>query len=190
VEKKTVYVETSIASYLTARPTNELLAAAWQKATIDWLDAQSGRFCLFPVDRRHQVPSSPSVYSRFRGRPGGLRGYTSSIVMEEAARGHQEAASRRLEALFGIPLLAITEAVVVLSKALIQEGALPSKALDDSLHIAVAAVHGIDYLLTWNCSHIANAEIKSVIRKVCASHSYISPEICTPHELMGVDDND
>lgn len=88
-----------------------------------------------------------------------------------------------------IQLLAITQAVVTLSKALLQEGALPKKALDDSLHIAIAAVHDVDYLLTWNCRHIDNAEMKPVVRKVCAANGYVCPEICTPQELMGVDEN-
>ena len=88
-----------------------------------------------------------------------------------------------------MPLLPITEAVVVLSKALLQGGALPAKALDDSLHIAISAVHGVDYLLTWNCRHLDNAETKPIIRSVCAIHGYTSPEICTPQELMGVFDD-
>ncbi|WP_035259001.1 type II toxin-antitoxin system VapC family toxin [Desulfatirhabdium butyrativorans] len=161
MEKKTVYIETSIVSYLTARPTNDLLAAACQKITSDWWDTQRSRFSL----------------------------YTSSLVTEEAARGNPDAASRRLNALSDIQLLAITEAVVALSKALLQEGALPKKALDDSLHIAIAAVHGVDYLLTWNCRHIDNAEMKPVVRKVCTANGYVCPEICTPQELMGVDEN-
>jgi hypothetical protein len=159
--KKTVYIETSIVSYLTARPTNDLLAAAWQKITSDWWNSQRRRFNL----------------------------YTSSLVIEEAARGNPDAASRRLKALSDFQLLAITEAVVALSKALLQEGALPIKALDDSLHIAIAAVHGVDYLLTWNCRHIDNAEMKPVVRKVCTAHGYVCPEICTPQELMGVEES-
>lgn len=162
MERKLVYIETSIVSYLTARPTNDLLAAAWQKATIDWWDTQRSRFDL----------------------------YTSSVVSEEAGRGSAEAAARRLQALSGIPLLAITDEVVALSKALIDRGALPTKAIGDSLHIAVSAVHAIDYLLTWNCRHIDNAEMKPVVRSVCAEHGYASPEICTPQELMGADNDD
>jgi len=161
MDKKTVYIETSIVSYLTARPTSNLLVAAWQKTTVDWWDTQRNRFDL----------------------------YTSNVTIEEAGRGNPEAAARRLEALAGIPLLPITEAVVVLSKALLQGGALPAKALDDSLHIAISAVHGVDYLLTWNCRHLDNAETKPIIRSVCAIHGYISPEICTPQELMGVFDD-
>ena len=158
MNKKAVYIETSIASYLTARPTSDLLAAAWQKATIDWWDTQRNRFDL----------------------------YTSDVVTEEAGKGNPEAATRRLEALSGIPMLALTEDVVTLSKMLIQEKALPAKALDDSLHIAVSAVHSVHYLLTWNCRHIDNAETKPIIRNVCTIHGYTSPEICTPQELMGV----
>ena len=158
LEKKTVYIETSIVSYLTARPTNDLLAAAWQKITVDWWDTRRLRFDL----------------------------YASDVTIEEAGMGNPEAAMRRIEALSGIPILPITEAVVELSKALHQGSALPAKALDDSLHIAVSAVHGVDYLLTWNFRHIDNAENKPVIRSVCDVYGYASPEICTPQELMGV----
>ena len=157
MDKKTVYIETSIVSYLTARPTSDLLAAAWQKTTVDWWDTQRNRFDL----------------------------YTSDVTVEEAGRGNLEAAAQRLEALSGIPILPITEAVVALSKELLQGKALPSKALDDSLHMAISAVHGVDYLLTWNFRHLDNAETKPIIRSVCSIHGYTSPEICTPQELIG-----
>ncbi len=77
-----------------------------------------------------------------------------------------------------------------LSKALIQEGGLPAKALDDALHIALSAVHGMDYLLTWNCRHIDNAEKKPIIRIICQVHGFTCPEIATPIELMGVNEDD
>ncbi len=161
MDKKIVYIETSIVSYLTARPSSDLLAAAWQKVTIDWWDTQRDRFDLFASD----------------------------IVIEEAGRGDDLAATRRLEALAGIPLLAITDEVLALSEALIEEGALPKEAVGDSLHIAISAVHGVDYLLTWNYRHIDNAERKPIIRKVCLANGYGYPEICTPQELMGVYEN-
>ena len=162
MDKKAVYIETSIVSYLTARPSSNLLAAAWQKATVDWWDTQRGRFDL----------------------------YVSATVIEEANRGNSQAAARRLKALADIPLLPITEAVVALAKSLIRGGGVPEKALDDALHIAVSAVHGIDYLLTWNCRHIDNAETKPLIRRICAAEGHPCPEICTPQELMGVFTND
>ena len=158
MDRKRVYIETSIVSYLTARPTSDLLAAAWQKATMDWWDTQSGRFDL----------------------------YTSDVTMEEAGRGDSGAAARRLQALSDIPLLELTDSVAALAKALLQGNALPSPALDDALHVAACAAHGIDYLLTWNFRHLDNAETKPVIRSVCATHGYSAPEICTPQELMGV----
>lgn len=159
--KRTVYIETSIVSYLTARPTNDLLVAAWQKTTTDWWDIQKPRFDL----------------------------YTSDITLEEAGRGDAEAASRRLEPLSGIPVLPITEAVVALSKELLYKKALPEKALDDALHIAVSSVHGVDYLLTWNFRHLDNAETKPIVRSICTLNGCASPEICTPQELMGVFDD-
>ncbi|MGA7878030.1 MAG: hypothetical protein WCA08_20395 [Desulfoferrobacter sp.] len=88
-----------------------------------------------------------------------------------------------------IPLIEITDEVVALSEALINAKALPQKAIGDSLHIALSAVHGLDYLLTWNYRHIDNAETKPIVRAVCLAEGYAYPEICTPQELMGVDEN-
>lgn len=161
MEKKTVYIETSVVSYLTARPTRDLVAAASQKLTVDWWEMQRNRFDL----------------------------YTSDVTLEEARKGNPGAAALRIEALSGIPILPATQAVIRLSKLLLQERALPPKALNDAIHIAVSAVHGIHYLLTWNYRHIDNAETKPVIRYVCATHGYDSPEICTPQELIGVFDD-
>ena len=110
--------------------------------------------------------------------------------MEEAQRGDARAAARRLEAMEGIARLPITDAAVRLAKALIDRGGVPRKALDDALHIAIAAVHGVDYLLTWNCRHIDNAETKPLIRRICADQDHACPEICTPQELMGVSTDD
>lgn len=157
-----IYIETSIVSYLTARPSNNLIAAAWQKETIDWWETQKDRFEL----------------------------YISEIVIEEASRGDDAAASRRLSALEDIEVLQLNEAAIKLSKALIIEGGIPKKALDDALHVAISAVQGIDFLLTWNCRHIDNAEMKPKIREIIEKHGYRCPEIATPIELMGVEKDD
>lgn len=161
MDRKTAYIETSIISYLTARPSSDLLAAAWQKVTIDWWDTQRHRFDLFASD----------------------------LVIEEAGRGDDIAVARRLGALAGIPLLAITDEVVAFSEVLIEARAFPQKAIGDSLHVSLSAVHGIDYLLTWNYRHIDNAETKPIIRRACSVRGYGYPEICTPQELMGVFEN-
>ena len=160
--KKSVYIETSIASYLTARPSAALLTAAWQSLTSDWWETRRQLFDLF----------------------------TSDLVLVEAAKGDPGAAARRMTALSDITRLAMTDEVAELSSVLLEGGALPSAAADDATHIAVAAVHRIDYLLTWNCRHIDNAETKPLIRSLCAAHGFVCPEICTPQELMGLATDD
>ncbi len=157
---KTVYIETTIVSYLTARPARDLLAAAWQTATSRWWEARRLQFELF----------------------------TSQLVLDEASEGHPDAAHRRLQVLAGLARLPMPDPVVDLATALLTDGALPNRATDDALHLAVCAYHGVDYLLTWNCRHLDNAEMKPLMRSVCALHGYTCPEICTPLELMGEDD--
>ena len=157
MRRSTVCVETSVVSYLTARPTGDLLAAAWQKITVDWWETRRSRFDL----------------------------HASDVTIEEAAeeiRRHRRGVSTRWT---GIPVLPITEAVIELSRALVGEGALPAKALNDALHVAVSAVHGVDCLLTWNFRPLDNAEVRPVIRSVCARHGHAGLEIRTPRELMG-----
>ena len=156
MDRKTVYIETSVVSYLTARPSGDLLAAAWQKVTVDWWETQRGRFDLF----------------------------TSNTTVEEAGKGDPVAITRRLDVLAGISKLSTTMVAIALSKELLRQGAIPSVAENDVAHVAVSAVHGIDYLLTWNCHHLDNAEIKPFVREICALHGWKSPEICTPRELM------
>ncbi len=156
---QTVYIETSVVSYLTALPARDLLAAAWQNATSRWWETQRQRFELF----------------------------TSQLVIDEARKGHPDAAQRRLAVLETIAHIPMPDPVTDLAISLLTEGALPEKATDDALHVAVSAYHGIDYLLTWNCRHIDNAEMKPLMRSVCAVHGYSCPEICTPMELMGED---
>jgi hypothetical protein len=94
-------------------------------------------------------------------------------------------ARRRLALMGGLPVLAATADAIDLSRTLIARGAIPKKAEIDALHIAIAVVHGIEYLLTWNCTHIANARMRSNIETVCRVESYEPPVLCTPEELMG-----
>ena len=110
----------------------------------------------------------------------------SEAVIEEAAAGDAKAAKRRLDVLQGIPELRITDEVLELAKALIEGGQLPQKASLDALHIAIATVNGMDYLLTWNCRHIANATLQKSIRRICEDSGYAMPVLCTPNELTEV----
>lgn len=154
---KKVYIETTIISYLTARPSKNILATAWQELTKEWWTHRRTYFDLF----------------------------TSELVLAEAYKGDAEAAQRRLNHLEDIPIIATTDSAIEFARRLINEGPLPEKAIDDALHIALSAVHRIDYLMTWNFKHIDNAEMKPSIRELCILHGYHYPEICTPQELMG-----
>jgi predicted nucleic acid-binding protein len=160
--KKSVYIETSIPSYLTARPSRDVRAAAWQQITTQWWDEVRNQYELF----------------------------TSALVIAEASEGHTEAAARRLQALEGIAELLIDEEITSFAEKLIAEGGIPEVAKADALHVAIAAVHSVDYLLTWNCRHIDNATRKPIIRTICISAGYSYPEICTPMELLTEDSND
>ncbi|MCC6486580.1 MAG: type II toxin-antitoxin system VapC family toxin [Candidatus Hydrogenedentes bacterium] len=154
--KPRVYVETSIVSYLTARPCNDLRVAANQSTTIEWWERHRLRYDL----------------------------YVSEFVIAEAGLGDGEAAAKRLSIVTSVPALEVTEEVRVLGKLLVSEGPIPVKAEIDAYHIAVAAINGMDYLLTWNCTHIANAAIRSRIEETCRRHGIEPPIICTPLELF------
>ena len=104
--------------------------------------------------------------------------------MTEAGRGNSEAAARRLEALRDIPNLQFGREVAALSRALIRGGTLPVKARLDAAHVAVAAVNGIDFILTWNLRHLANAALRGKIEQACRKVGFVPPIICTPEELM------
>lgn len=115
--------------------------------------------------------------------------FTSEIVVAEAAEGNPSAAERRLAALREIHELPVDGEVESLAAKLIAEGGFPKKAEIDALHVALAAVHSVDFLLTWNCRHINNADTKPLIRSICAIAGYKCPEICTPQELLPEEDD-
>jgi predicted nucleic acid-binding protein len=154
--KPTLYLETTIPSYLTAWPTRDLIVAGHQQITKEWW-----------VTRRE-----------------GFEIRVSQFVLDEAGRGDPAMARERLEALQPFPLLDITNEVVELSDALLASHAIPAKAAADAAHVAVCAVHGIEYLMTWNCAHLANGLIVRSLRRVCEAHGFECPEIRTPEELM------
>lgn len=154
--KSTLYIETTIASYLTARPTRDLITTARQQITVGWWTARLADFdCAI-----------------------------SQIVLDEAGRGDKIAATRRLAALRPFRLLEVNDEVSRLAERLIEEEALPANAVDDAGHVAVCAVHGVKFLLTWNFRHLANAEKLDHIRQVCLLAGFFPSTICTPEELM------
>ena len=151
-----VYIETTVVSYLTARANRDVVIAGHQQITHEWWDTrrQSYELCV------------------------------SQLVRNEAGAGDTQSAQERLEVLRTMTLLETSDQALELAKELIQAGALPAKAADDALHIAVAAMNGIPYLLTWNCRHLANATMRPVIENVCAAKGVKAPIICTPEELL------
>ena len=111
--------------------------------------------------------------------------YTSQLVIHEASRGDPEAAGKRLNVLQNINLLELNTEIQELTAQLLLKRVVPKKAYDDAIHISTAIVYGIDYLLTWNCKHIANAEIQKAIAKISLQEGYEMPIFCTPESLMG-----
>jgi len=155
--RQTVYLETTIFSFLTARPSRSVLSAAWQTLTVEWWETRRGAFDLF----------------------------ISELVREEAGRGDVDAAARRAAAMNDIPLLAMTPDVTSVASKLVESELIPSTVSDDAVHLALCSVHSIDYLLTWNCRHLDNASVKPRVRALLLSLGLHVPEICTPQELLG-----
>jgi hypothetical protein len=155
--KLKVYIETSIVSYLTAHLSRDLIIAAHQQITLDWWENRRSDFELF----------------------------ISQAVVQESSVGDSDMAQKRLAVLSTIPLLELKEDAIYLAQELVNNGPLPKKASIDALHISMASVHGMDYLLTWNCKHIANAAMRNAVVAICRSNGFEPPVICTPEELMG-----
>ena len=153
--KPRVYVETSVFSYLTARPTRDVVAAARQTLTREWWADAADRYELL----------------------------VSQLVRSEAASGDVEAAESRLQVIDGLASIEVSDAAEALAQALVGGGAVPQVAESDAVHVALAVVAEVDYLLTWNFRHIANAHLQSKIETVCEANGYNPVTICTPETL-------
>ena len=158
--KPTVYLETTLIGHLVGRVHPDTVIAARQTVTHEWWDHSASGFQLV----------------------------ASQLVAEECAAGDPDAAHERLAVLDEIEFLEITEASRQLAKNLTASGAIPPTEPRDALHISIAATNGIQYLLTWNFKHIANAIMRERIERVCRDSGFEPPVICTPDELSGDDD--
>ena len=154
--KPKLYLESTIPSYLVARPSRDVILAGQQKCTRDWWSKRAGSFEIF----------------------------VSEVVVQEVASGEPAMAARRMTLIKPFAQLESNSAVKELTRALVHGGPLPEKAARDAAHIALAAVHGMHFLLTWNCTHIANAMMFAKMREICAAHGFDCPVICTPDELL------
>lgn len=156
--KPSVYIETTIPSFLTGRRSVNLIVAGKQEVTLQWWET---RRCHYDL-------------------------HISQFVIDEASEGDSGAAQRRLEMLTGIKMLEADIETLALTKRILGAGIIPAKAATDAAHIAIASRYGIEFLMTWNCTHIANAEILSRINFVVSEAGFYLPTICTPDELFGV----
>ena len=155
--KPKAYMETTIPSYLTSRPSRDLIIAGHQQITREWWEKRRDAFDI----------------------------YISQFVVDEARAGDPGAARERLKAIEGLPLLDITPEVEILAVGILASELIPKRAATDAAHIAIAAVHSMDFLITWNCVHLANAIIARAVASVCRRHSFECPVICTLEELSG-----
>ena len=153
---KSVYIESSVISYITARPSRDVVTSARQTISIEWWDGYRDSFEVF----------------------------VSELVLEEIGSGDSRAASNRLVIVEDIPVLVITTNAVALAKSLIAENAIPASSMEDALHISIAAVQSIDFLLTWNFKHINNANTRNKITQVINLSGFNSPILCSPEELI------
>jgi len=154
--KKSIYIETSVVSYLTSRGSRDLVISAHQEETRElW----------------------PRLLSEFES-------FVSALVYEEAKAGNPEAARRRLDAIKPLPFIQSSDVVEQLANSLVEEGAIPEKCPEDAMHIALAAINGIDLIVTWNFSHINNPFKRVHIRKIVEREGYVCPEICSPCDLL------
>lgn len=156
--KPTVYIETTIPSYLVARPSKLPRLEADQATTRQWWNQHAGDFEMF----------------------------VSDVVIREVRRGDAAMAGDRLAKVQGLPVLTLNEAAESLANLLLEK-VIPVQAIDDAAHIAVAAVNGMDFLLTWNCRHINNRYTIRRIEKCCADAGFACPVIATPAELMSIE---
>ena len=155
--KPKVYLETSIISYLTAFPSNDVITAGHQLATLDWWENHRRKFEIV----------------------------ASELVVQEASLGNAQMASKRLAVLNDIEILDVTDEARDLAKILLIKKAVPEKAAADALHIAVVAVEKIEFLATWNFKHIANAKMQVKIEQAIRAEGYEPSHICTLEELSG-----
>lgn len=154
--KRRVYIETSVVSYLASRPSRDLVVAGRQQLTHTWWEVRRPAFDLV----------------------------ISQVVLDEVRAGDPNAAQRRLAFMADLPLLDVTTATAELAATLIERVPLPTHAAADAAHMAVAAFHGVDFLMTWNVAHIANATLRRRVEDICREQGYGAPILCTPDELM------
>jgi hypothetical protein len=157
--KKRVYIETTVVSYFTARPSRDLMVAGHQEVT-------------------HELwPKLVEYYDS----------YISELVYQEVGKGDPEQAQMRVAAITSFSIIGIDDETRILAEKIIEGGGIPKEYPEDALHIAVAAANGIDVLITWNFTHLNNPFTRMMIRHIIENEGFVCPEICSPEELLEAD---
>ena len=156
--KPTVYIETAIVSYLTARPSRDLIVAAHQQITVNWWE--------------NILPQ--------------VQGFISPFVIDEISKGDRDAAQKRIEAIANLQFLQSNDEISELAKKSLTALQITDKAKLDAFHLAIAAWHRMDYLVSWNCKHIVSARVRRIITEINGSEAIHTPVICTPETLMEI----
>lgn len=154
--KQRVYIETTVVSYLVSRPSRDLMIAGHQEAT------------------RELWPKLGTDYEP----------YVSALVFQEAGRGNAEQAEKRLAAIKPFKMLDVDDEAKLLAKKIVAGKGMPEKYPEDALHVAIAVVNGISIIVTWNFAHLSNPFTRMMVRQIVENEGYISPEICSPEELL------
>lgn len=157
--KPTVYLETTIVSYLTSRPSRDIIILAHQERTRQWWQEERNRY----------------------------RVVVSGFVAEEARRGDPEAAAERMRVLRDLAALEVTDEMFALGTQIQEALAIPEGSSTDALHLACAIYHEVDYLLTWNCAHLASGRCRRLLAELSRQTGMWLPVICTPEEMIGED---
>jgi len=156
--KPKIYMETSVISFLAARASKDKVLSGQQESTHRWWREKRKQYEIF----------------------------VSKLVWQEEAKGNDEAAKQRLKLIHPLKRLQITLNVSKLARALVSRKAVPPNAADDAMHIALGAIYGMDFLLTWNFTHINNPVTEELIRDICGKHDFHCPVICTPDQLLSI----
>jgi predicted nucleic acid-binding protein len=156
--KRRVYIETTVVSYLTAKPSRDIMIIGHQEATREFW---------------------PELFTKYEA-------YISALVYEEAQKGNAGQARMRLEAVQSFPMLSVDDEARSLAEKIIAKKAIPAEYPEDALHVAIAAVNGMDVIITWNFAHLNNPFTRKLVRKIVESSGYGCPEICSPDELLEV----
>jgi len=154
--KKHIYIETTVVSYLTSKPSRDLMVASHQEATRELWEKLSIKY----------------------------KSFVSALVFQEAGKGDQNQAEMRLAAMANFPMIDIDDEAQSLAEKIIAKKGIPGEYPEDALHIAVAAVNGIDVIITWNFAHLNNPFTRKKIRMIVEAEGYSCPEICSPEELL------